>query len=77
MAGETRTKERGPRLNIAITDDDQNRINRLSTLLDGATMTDVVKRSLKMNEFVMDRIKEGATVKVIAADGHETILAVL
>lgn len=70
-------KERGPRLNIVITDEDQTRINRLSTLLDGATTTSVIKRSLKMNEYIMERITEGSTIKVVGADGHEYVLAVL
>lgn len=66
-----------PRLNIVITDDDQNRINRLSGLMDGATMTEVVKRSLKMNEFILERIAAGDVIKVVDAHGRETVLAVL
>jgi hypothetical protein len=67
----------GQRLNLVISDEDQSRINRLSSLMDGATMTEVVKRSLKMNEFVLERIMSGDSIKVVDSDGNETVLAIL
>lgn len=77
MASGGAVKEARPRISIVISDEDQNRLNRLSVLLEGATTTDVVKRSLKMNEFILEKIKSGGTIKVVDADGHETVLAVL
>ena len=64
-------------LSIVITDDDQRRLARLSVLMHGASKTDVVKRSLRMNEIILERLAAGAILKVVDADGREVELALV
>lgn len=66
-----------PRLSIAITRDDQSRLQHLSELMEGASMTEVVKRSLRINEFILSRVADGSTVKIVSPDGKETEVAIV
>lgn len=65
------------RLSIAINREDQNRLNHLSELMEGASMTEVVKRSLRINEFILSKVALGGTVKIVGPDGKETEVALV
>ena len=65
------------RLNIVINREDQNRLTHLSELMEGASMTEVVKRSLRINEFILSKVALGSVVKIIGPDGKETEVALV
>lgn len=64
-------------LNILITNDDIERLDRLSSIMHGASKTEIVKRSLKVNELILSKVEAGCKIKVVKPDGTETELVIV